>query len=94
MRIANTYKKRTAGGILTTASVALMRAGNAEVLVTLPNGSQCCARLIERPDGWGGTVRDALLLFDVYGTVAMLALSRRALEKMAELENQAAKMMR
>lgn len=88
-----TYHGRTAGGILKTARAELMRAGNAEILVTLPNGADCCARLIERPDGWGGTVRDALLIFDVCGTVATLALSNRAMKKVMELENQAAQMM-
>lgn len=87
-----TYHGRTAGGILKTARAKLMRAGNAEILVTLPNGADCCARLIERPDGWGGTVRDALLIFDACGTVATLALSSLSIKKMMALENQAAQM--
>jgi hypothetical protein len=89
-----TYCGRTAGGLLKAARVQMMRAGNAEIVITLPDGSECCARLADRPDGWGGTVRDALALFDVYGTRAILSTSARALSVMVDLEARAEKMMR
>lgn len=81
-----TIKGKTASGILKTAKIVQMRAGNWEVVVSHPH--ECCAMIGERADGWGGTVADVLVLVDSDGLVARLEMSGRALAKMTALEAQ------
>lgn len=88
-----TYQNRTAGGILKTAKVELTRAGLAEVFVTLPDGEEAIAMIDGRENGWGEVIQGALVIRNVYGHIATLTLSDRALEKMQALESKAASMM-
>ena len=61
-----TYKGQTASAILKTARVEVMRAGNAEILVTLPHiKTPAIALLGTRKSGWGDTIRDVLVLTEV-----------------------------
>lgn len=81
-----TYRKQTAAAILKTARVEVMRAGNAEIIVTLPGAQgNTIAVLGTRADGWGGTVRDVLVLTDVDGLNVRLATNRRSLAKFEAL---------
>lgn len=79
-----TLNGKTAGGIVKTAKIQQMRAGNFEIVVTHPH--ECIASIGERKDGWGGTVADVLVLMDASGLVAKLPMSDQALKKMRALE--------
>jgi hypothetical protein len=81
-----TLNGKTAGGILKTATVNKTRAGTWEIFVTHPH--DCVAMLGERKDGWGGTVRDVLVLTDASGCIARMSMSAKALAKLASLERQ------
>jgi len=86
MSIVKTFKGKTAGGILKTAKVCEMRAGNHEVVVSHPH--ECVATIGIRGNGWGGSVYDVLVLTDANGVVARLEMSDKALAIMESLESE------
>ena len=84
-----TYLGKTAGGILKTARIVKMQAGNKEIKVTLPNGKTAFAALGERSAFGGGTIADVLVLFDADRTICRLTTSSAAYAKLRSLENDA-----
>jgi len=76
----NTYLGQTAGGILKTAKIAQMRAGNWEVVVKSKDGQQHLA--VASHDG------TMLTLVQVQGCVAQLSMSAMAAAKMAALSDE------
>jgi len=86
MSIVKTFKGKTAGGILKTAKVCEMRAGNYEVVVSHPH--ECIAMIGARKDGFGGSVYDVLVLSDVNGVVARMEMSDKALARMESLKDE------
>ena len=87
----NTYKGKTAGGFLKSAQVVQMRAGNFEVVVTLPNGKEAIAMMGGRKDGWGGVAEDVMVLSNADGHLVTLSTSTAAYSKLRELLNSAEK---
>jgi hypothetical protein len=81
-----TLKRKTAGGILKTATIGKTRAGTWEIFVQHPH--DCVAMLGERKDGWGETVRDVLVLTDASGCIARMSMSAKARATLASLERQ------
>ena len=86
MSIVKTFKGKTAGGILNTAKVCEMRAGNYEVVVSYPH--ECSATIGERSNERGGRVYDVLVLSDVNGVVARMEMSDKALTRMESLQDE------
>ena len=80
-----TYKGQRAGGILKTAKVVRMQAGNYEIRVKDRDGRELLAYLGDRP---GFVLRDVLMLCCSDGVVARLNMSDRAYNKMRELEKE------
>ena len=89
----NTFKGQTAGGILKSAAIVKMQAGNAEIVVKDRDGNEYQAFLGERPSFGGGTVRDVLVLTTFDGVKARLSTSTAAYDKLVALESQATKAM-
>ena len=84
----NTYKGQRAGGILKTAKVVRMQAGNYEIVVKDRDGRELLAYLGNCPGfGWG-LIEDVLVLCCSDGVVARLNISDRAYNKMRELEKE------
>jgi hypothetical protein len=81
----NTYKGQSAAAILKTARIEEMRAGNVEIVVTLPGEGNIIAILGTRPDGWGGSVTDVLVLTDVNGMNVRLSTTKRSLARLEAL---------
>ena len=71
----NTYLGQTAGGIIKTAQIAQMRAGNWEIVVRAADGSEHVAIA-------GNNV---LTLMQVHGVTAQMHMSDRAAKKMQAL---------
>ena len=71
----NTYFGQTAGGIIKTAQIAQMRAGNWEIVVRAADGSEHVAIA-------GNNV---LTLMQVHGVTAQMHMSDRAAKKMQAL---------
>ena len=89
-----TYKGKTAGAILKTASVIKTQAGTTEIRVVLPDGQVAIAMCGERSDGFGGRVADVLVIANVDGIVARLSTSARAYNHLRQLEHAADKGLR
>ena len=83
-----TYKGQTAGGILKTAKVVRMQAGNYEIVVKDRDGCELIAFLGEDLLIGGGVISDVLVLCNFDGVVARLNMSDRAYNKMRELEKE------
>jgi hypothetical protein len=82
----NTYRKLNASAILRTARIAVMKAGNAEIVVNVPGREDfVIAMLGQREDGWGGAISDALVLSDVEGVICRMATTRASLARLEEL---------
>ena len=81
-----TYKGQRAGGILKTAKVVRMQAGNYEIRVKDRDGRELIAYLGEDLLIGGGVITDVLVLCCFDGVVARLNMSDRAYDKMRELE--------
>lgn len=79
----NTYKGKTAGAYLKTARVALSGAGLKEIWVPAA-GPGVIAMLGERKDGWGGSVKDVLVLV-ADRPIARLHTSPRAYRRLVAL---------
>lgn len=84
----NTYKGQTAGGILKTAQVVEMQAGNWEIEVKDRDGVGLLAYIGDRPGFGGELISDVLVLCSFDGIVARLSMSDRAYNKMRELEEE------
>ena len=94
-----TYRRQSAAAILRTARVAVMQAGNAEILVTLPNiNTPAIALLGTRQSGWGDTVRDVLVLTEVEdgqpGRNVRLTTTPRSLARLEALHNECERVQR
>lgn len=87
-----TYLGQTAGGILKTARMQQMRAGNWEVVVTTRDGREHHAIQGGR-NGCGETIDDVLYLVDVSGTNAALLTSATAYANLRDLSKQCAARM-
>ena len=83
-----TYKGQRAGGILKTAKVVRMQAGNYEIRVKDRDGRELIAYLGEDLLIGGGVISDVLVLCNFDGVVARLNMSDRAYNKMRELESE------
>ena len=83
----NTYKGQRAGGILKTAKVVRMQAGNYEIRVKDRDGRELLAHLGNCPGFGRGLIEDVLVLYCSDGVVARLHMSYRAYNKMCELES-------
>ena len=83
-----TYKGQRAGGILKTAKVVRMQAGNCEIGVKDRDGRELLAYLGEDLLIGGGVITDVLVLCCFDGVVARLHMSYRAYNKMCELEKE------
>ena len=83
----NTYKGQSAGGILKTAKVVRMQAGNCEIGVKDRGGRELLAYLGEDLLIGGGVISDVLVLCNFDGVVARLNMSDRAYNKMRKLES-------
>lgn len=88
-----TYLGQTIGGILKTAKVVKMQAGNVEVIVKDRKGAEHHAMICGRRNGWGEVVEDVVCLRDVDGLNATLCASSRALATLRALENKAGEIM-
>ena len=88
-----TYLGQTLGGILKTAKVVKMQAGNSAVVVTDRKGIEHHAMVGGRRNGWGEVIQDVVRLHHFDGTSAVLSASPSALRKIRELENKAGEMM-
>lgn len=82
-----TYLGQTLGGILKTAKVVKMQAGNTEIVVKDRKGHEHHAMLGGRHNGWGETIQDVVCLRDVYGLNATLSASPKAIAIMRSLES-------
>ena len=82
-----TYKGQSAGGILKTAKVVRMQAGNYEIGVKDRGGRELLAYLGEDLLIGGGVITDVLVLCCSDGVVARLSMSDRAYNKMRKLES-------
>ena len=83
-----TYKGQRAGGILKTAKVVRMQAGNYEIVIKDRDGRELLARLGNCPGFGRGLIEDVLVLYCSDGVVARLNMSDRAYNKMRELEKE------
>ena len=83
-----TYKGQLAGGILKTAKVVRMQAGNYEIRVKDRDGRELLAHLGNCPGFGRGLIEDVLVLYCADGVVARLNMSDRAYNKMRELEKE------
>lgn len=90
---SKTFHGQTFGGLLTTAKVCTMQAGNVEVIVTDRKGNEYHAMIGGRRNGWGEVIHDVVRLYDFDGTHAVLSASPSALRKMRALESKAGEMM-
>lgn len=82
-----TYLGQTLGGILKTAKVLKMQAGNTEIVVKDSKGHEHHAMICGRRNGWGEVVQDVMCLRDVDGLNATLSASPKALATMRRLES-------
>lgn len=84
-----TYLGQTAGGILKTARIVKMDAGNTEIVVTTKDGREHLASLGGRTGFDGGVICDAMILRNFDGLAAVLETSVAAYNKLRALENHA-----
>lgn len=89
----NTYKGQTAGGILKTAKIVKIQAGNFGIIVKDRDGNEYHADLGERQSFGGGGVRDVLVLHNFDGVAARLTTSTKAYYKLVSLNTQASNAM-
>ena len=91
-----TYRKQNAAAILKTARVAVMQAGNAEIVVDLPGHKllSVIALLGTRKSPWGDTCRDVLVLTDVDGLAVRLSTTSRSLGRLEALHDECERVQR